>query len=64
MTRRFVVELFAPSLAAIANPVVRDAYVQRLHELTGVDHLTILRAVYRAARRNDAALVLLDWFDR
>jgi hypothetical protein len=52
-SRRGLVSLFAPAIAALQNPVVRDGYAYVLTRLTGSDPLAILVAVHRATPRPD-----------
>ena len=43
---RFV-DAIAPTLRAIPNPVMRDAYLQTIHRISGVEERTVLEVLHR-----------------
>ncbi|HUQ78935.1 MAG TPA: DNA primase [Patescibacteria group bacterium] len=45
---RFV-DAIVPTLRAIPNPVMRDAYLQTIHRLSGVEERTVLEVLHRRA---------------
>jgi DNA primase len=51
---RFV-DAIAPTLRAIPNPVMRDAYLQTIHTVSGVEERSVLEVLHRRPAAGDAA---------
>jgi len=51
---RFV-DAIAPTLRAIPNPVMRDAYLQTIHSVSGIEERSVLEVLHRRPVAGDAA---------
>ncbi|HEU4919399.1 MAG TPA: DNA primase [Candidatus Limnocylindrales bacterium] len=51
---RFV-DAIAPTLRAIPNPVMRDAYLQTIHTVSGIEERSVLEVLHRRPVAGDAA---------
>ena len=51
---RFV-DAIAPTLRAIPNPVMRDAYLQTIHAVSGIEERSVLEVLHRRPAGHDAA---------
>ncbi len=51
---RFV-DAIAPTLRAIPNPVMRDAYLQKIHSVSGVEERSVLEILHRRPAAGDAS---------
>ncbi|HET9457895.1 MAG TPA: DNA primase [Candidatus Limnocylindrales bacterium] len=51
---RFV-DAIAPTLRAIPNPVMRDAYLQTIHTVSGIEERSVLEILHRRPVAGDAA---------
>jgi DNA primase len=52
---RFV-DAIAPTLRAVPNPVMRDAYLQQIHTVSGVEERSVLEILHRRPAAGDASI--------